>query len=332
MIVILIFFFFVYRTTDAWYSDRDFVITLASVIFVLPLCLLKRISLLGYSSFLAIVMVYYFTMMVVVYSIIGTTDSNGNPTYSLLNDASDIFQNQIDWWNWSFQFFQCAPIICFAFQCHLSSVPIYNELKDRTPKRMAIVCIFGLGNCLLLYTLCGAAGYITFFCATNSDVLVNYDDSSVTVIICRIGMGLVACFSYPILNFVSRLACNDFIVRVSSAVGRPVQKENAEDDNIRFYSITIAFFALSVIVALVVPDVNAVVSIIGAIFATLFIFGFPGLFLITLAKHNPSKSMLYKGLGIFYIVAGIFVGGVSLTVSLYNDVEALVGTVSETAC
>lgn len=245
------------------------------MIFVFPLCLLKRISLLGYSSFLAIVMVYYFTCMLVAFSFKGTTDSCGNVTPSLIQDTSSIFSD-ISWWNFSVEFFQCAPIICFAFQCHLSSVPIYNELKDRSPKRMSIVCAFGLSNCLLLYTVAGVAGYITFLSNTQSDVLLNYDDSNVWVIICRLGMGLVACFSFPILNFVSRLACNDFLVRIASAVGKPFAVEEAEDDNIRFYSITLLFFSAALLIAMFVPNVNAVISLIGSIFATLFIFGFPG--------------------------------------------------------
>lgn len=236
-------------------------------------------------------MVYYFTFMLVAFSFKGTTDSCGSKTLSLINDTSEILSD-VTWWNFSAEFFQCAPIICFAFQCHLSSVPIYNELKDRTPKRMSIVCAVGLTNCLLLYTIAGAAGYLTFLANTQSDVLLNYDETNDWVIVCRIGMGLVACFSFPILNFVSRLAVNDFMVRIASAIGKPFAKEEAEDSNLRFYSITVVFFFFALLIAMFVPDVNAVISLIGSIFATLFIFGFPGWFLVV-RKFSFLRSNIY---------------------------------------
>ena len=56
-----------------------------------------------------------------------------------------------------------------------------------------------------------------------------------------------------------------------------------------------------------------------------------GCFLITIAKFKENK-LLYKGLGALYIIVGLVVGGVSLTISLYNDVEAVRGNAPTTAC
>ena len=252
-------------------------ITAVGLVFVFPLTCLKRISLLGYSSFLAIIMVYYFTLMVIAFSLFGVIDSNGDTTLPLVGSASTIFQ-ETTWWNVSVEFFQCAPIICFAFQCHMSAVPIYRELSHRTPKRMAVVSAAGLLNCMVLYIAAGVTGYWTFLSETQSDVLKNYDENNDWVVLCRVGMGLVAGFSFPLINFVTRLACNDFYLRVRSAVGSPVDPRyhDVASTNVRFFTLTTLLFVAGLMIALFVPTVNAVISLIGSIFATLFIFGFPG--------------------------------------------------------
>lgn len=74
--------------------------------------------------------------------------------------------------NWSAQFFQAAPIICFAYQCHLTSIAVYKELSSPTPARMGAVTFIALG---IFYTSAGLFGYLTFGAETQSDVLVLQD-------------------------------------------------------------------------------------------------------------------------------------------------------------
>ena len=264
--------------TNEWYAGRAFILTTATVIFVVPLSLLKQIGMLKYSSFLAATMVLYFTLMIVVYAFIGTTTATGEETYSISVNFPEIMDQLTSSSKFKFQFFQCAPIICFAFQCHLSIVPIYAVIKDGNVVKAGGVCGVALGNCTLLYLAAGMFGYITFYCATQSDVLLNYNDGSVAVIICRIGIALVASFAYPIVNFVGRLAIDDFIKWFAVVLKKEVRPEKIEDAPLRFYTITLTLLVVSLLLAIFVPTVNAVVSLLGSIFATLFIFGFPGIF------------------------------------------------------
>ena len=247
---------------------------MTTLIIVLPLCIMKEINRLKYSSFLATAMVYYFTLMVIYFAFFGTTDDTGEETDSILNSEESVY-SQLEW-HFSFQYLQSIPIICFAFQCHLSIVPIYKAIKDPTPKLAAGVSAVGLINCTVLYILVGLFGYLTFLCLTQSDILLNYDDSNIAVIICRGGMGLVSCFAYPILNFVARLAINDFILWIAPIFSIKIKNEKIEDANLRFYSITFIVTILAVLLAIFVPTINAVVSLLGSIFAVCFIFVFPG--------------------------------------------------------
>uniref|UniRef100_A0A7S4IB43 Amino acid transporter transmembrane domain-containing protein n=1 Tax=Vannella robusta TaxID=1487602 RepID=A0A7S4IB43_9EUKA len=308
---------------DAWYASRWFIISTTTLVIVLPLCLMKEINRLKYSSFLATAMVYYFALMVIYFALMGTVDDTGAQTEPLIDNTVPIASE----WNWKFslQYFQSIPIICFAFQCHLSIIPIYKAMKDASPKRAAGISCIALINCTALYVLVGLFGYLTFFCLTQSDVLLNYDESNVAVIICRAGMGLVSCFAYPILNFVARLAINDFILWFAPVFSISIENEKIEQCNIRFYAITLIVTISAAAMAIFVPTINAVVSLLGSIFAVCFIFVFPGLFLIKLrnAKSYIKYSKILLVVGLFYIFFGIAMGAISLTLSVYNDIQFL---------
>ena len=235
---------------------------------------MKEINRLKYSSFLATIMVYYFTIMVIYYSLTGTTDESGDKTEPIIDNLNSILSN----WDWklTFQFFQSIPIICFSFQCHLSIIPIYKAMKSPSTKSIATVSGLALSNCAILYLIVGLFGKLTFVCLTQSDILLNYGDNGISILLCRIGMGLVYCFDYPILNFIGRLAVNDLLLWFAPLFGIEVKSRIVSESNIRFYSITIVFTLSAVLLATLVPTVNAIIGIVGSIFAVCFIFIFPG--------------------------------------------------------
>ena len=91
-------------------------------------------------------------------------------------------------------------------QCHVSSVPIYVGLKQRNLKVYSLVIITGVAICVLVYTLTGVFGYMTFapqFCF-YSDILRNYCPSDIPISIARALLAFVVITSYPILAFCGR--------------------------------------------------------------------------------------------------------------------------------
>ncbi len=91
-------------------------------------------------------------------------------------------------------------------QCHVSSVPVYAGLKKRNLKVYSLVVAVAVTICVLVYTLTGTFGYMTFaphFCF-NSDVLRNYCPNDVAVNIARAVLAFVIVTSYPILAFCGR--------------------------------------------------------------------------------------------------------------------------------
>lgn len=108
--------------------------------------------------------------------------------------------------SWS-SFFNSIPFVCFAFQCHVSSVPVYSGLKNRSVWRFFFVILAAVFLCTTLYSLTGAFGLITFSqkgACINSDIMRNYCPTDIPVSVARGMLFLCLVTSYPILAFCGR--------------------------------------------------------------------------------------------------------------------------------
>ena len=65
---------------------------------------------------------------------------------------------KLDW-----NIFPNFAITFFAFSCHIEFVPIYDELKDSTMKRVKKVVNRSVGTNALFYLLIGMAGYFSTY-------------------------------------------------------------------------------------------------------------------------------------------------------------------------
>lgn len=64
----------------------------------------------------------------------------------------------------------------FAFGCHLSSIVLYNEMRDRSPERFRLVIHSTMVITFFLYLSMGIAGYLNFGDDTESNIMDNYND------------------------------------------------------------------------------------------------------------------------------------------------------------
>ena len=89
----------------------------------------------------------------------------------------------------------------------MSAVPVYAGLKRRNLGVFAAVVVAAVSICLIVYTLTGTFGYLTFYTkeCIASDILRNYCPSDIMVDVARAMIGLVMVTSYPILTFCGRL-------------------------------------------------------------------------------------------------------------------------------
>uniref|UniRef100_A0AAY5KC91 Amino acid transporter transmembrane domain-containing protein n=1 Tax=Esox lucius TaxID=8010 RepID=A0AAY5KC91_ESOLU len=64
-----------------------------------------------------------------------------------------------------------VPILAFAFVCHPEVLPIYSELKDRSPRKMQNVSNLSILAMLVMYMLSALFGYLTFYENVEAELL-----------------------------------------------------------------------------------------------------------------------------------------------------------------
>ncbi|XP_034493951.1 putative sodium-coupled neutral amino acid transporter 7 isoform X3 [Ailuropoda melanoleuca] len=98
-----------------WYTDRKFTISLTAFLFILPLSIPREIGFQKYASFLSVVGTWYVTAIIIIKYI--WPDKEMTP--------GDILTRPASW----VAVFNAMPTICFGFQCHVSSVPVFNSMR-----------------------------------------------------------------------------------------------------------------------------------------------------------------------------------------------------------
>eukprot|EP00929_Paragymnodinium_shiwhaense_P009165 TRINITY_DN113222_c0_g1_i1.p1 TRINITY_DN113222_c0_g1~~TRINITY_DN113222_c0_g1_i1.p1 ORF type:complete len:490 (+),score=23.60 TRINITY_DN113222_c0_g1_i1:48-1472(+) len=186
---------------------------LTMTLFVcLPLCLLRDLSMLAYTSFFALCMFILIALTSLWLLLEGDSWYVSNaPVHHLPADEP------INWTSFGFDSFEQLPTIIFAFVCHTACLPIYSQLRSPTKERMAVVSRGSISTALVLYTVTGVAGYLTYKSYTMDALVKNFrhcwgksdldcEDQSVYIGVLN-GLFLIAVLlGYPSVHFPTRRA------------------------------------------------------------------------------------------------------------------------------
>nr|XP_006641522.1 PREDICTED: putative sodium-coupled neutral amino acid transporter 7 [Lepisosteus oculatus] len=292
-------------SSGPWYTDRKFTIVLTSVLVILPLSIPKEIGFQKYASALSVIGTWYVTIVVIVRYI--WPDSDVSPGYIPTSPSS-----------WT-AVFNAMPTICFGFQCHVSSVPVFNSMRKPEIKPWGAVVTVGMIICLFVYTGTGVCGFLSFGSSVSQDVLMSYPSDDIAVAIARAFIILCVVTSYPILHFCGRAVLEGLWLRFR---GEPVEVDVTREQRRRLLQ-TVAWFGLTLVLALFIPDIGRVISIIGGL-AACFIFVFPGLCLIQaklseIQEVKPSSWWALVSYGVFMVTLGAFIFGQTTTNAIYHD-------------
>lgn len=286
-----------------WYLNRNFVMPASSLVLILPLCFTKKIDFLKYASIMGFGTIVYVVGLIIV-------------QYARSTDTDVVIKTRPDK---IFDVFNVIPVICFGYQCHVSVIPIYSCMKHRTLKSFTIATSTAIFICVFTYTGAATFGYLTFGSKVSEDILQNYSASSPFVMVALIAMALKTYTTYPILLFCGREGISSIIKDLF------VREDTDHKELIRRCIIAAVWFFLSVFLAVVIPNIGAVIDILGSL-AAIFIFIFPGLCLM------QSSLMVDSGLvkswtklrivvAIAFLVIGSFLFGVVLTQGIFNDIH-----------
>ncbi|KFO85928.1 Putative sodium-coupled neutral amino acid transporter 7, partial [Buceros rhinoceros silvestris] len=277
-----------------WYTDRKFTISITAFLLILPLSIPKEIGFQKYASSLSVIGTWYVTAVIIIKYI--WPDKELAPVEIPTSPST-----------WT-AVFNAVPTICFGFQCHVSSVPVFNSMKQPEVKTWGA----GVSVC----------GFLTFGASVEQDVLLSYPSDDIPVALARAFIILCVLTSYPILHFCGRAVLEGLWLRYT---GVTVEEDVVRERRRRLLQ-TISWFLLPLLLALFIPDIGKVISVIGGL-AACFIFVFPGLCLIQakLSEIQETRAISWwaqVSYGVFMVTLGAFIFGQTTANAIFVDLTA----------
>lgn len=238
----------------SWYTDQYVLLLAFTIIFMFPLCMLRNISKLEYSSFIAVFLIAFFTFVISTWGVMAwargevlwnTTVHLGFPAGGVDNHPSVLKS-----------IFNVLPTITLAYGCQPNVFSIRNELSNPNKARTNI---FNISTNLLtfgLYLLMGFFGYICYPDQIPYEGnIINAIPSNVFGTVLRSLFLVAILFHFPCVHYAVR---NTIEVTFFSQYGFSW---------IRHTVMTVTVIGLSMIIAIEIPSLEKVFSLTGSIAA-----------------------------------------------------------------
>ncbi|XP_034734725.1 putative sodium-coupled neutral amino acid transporter 8a [Etheostoma cragini] len=283
------------------YTDQRFGLVLLCILLILPLSISREISFQKYTSVLGTLAAAYLTIAIII---------KYHTTPSVLVHITPLTSGISSWAS----MFSVIPTICFGFQCHEASIAIYSSMDNQRLSHWVFISVVSMIICLIIYSLTGVYGYLTFGKDVKADILMSYTGDDILMLIARLLFGVSIITIYPIILLLGRSVIQDPLL---SWRRRRYGVVTAAFESRSRYTLTVLWITVTLLIAMYVPDISKVISVIGGISA-FFIFIFPGLCLMFAMQSEPVSCKTRVTLtvwGVVTLLCGTFIFGQSTTIA-----------------
>ncbi|XP_028248755.1 sodium-coupled neutral amino acid symporter 2 [Parambassis ranga] len=303
-----------------WYTNGDYLVLLVTVVIILPLSLLRNLGYLGYTSGLSLLCMVFFLIVVIIKKFqipcplpFDVDEANDNLT-KVLNSTFNSSSSAVDYMDacrpkyfvFNSQTVYAVPILTFAFVCHPAILPMYEELKDRSRKKMQGVANVSFLAMFIMYLLAALFGYLTFNDRVGPELLHTYSKVykfDVLLLIVRLAVLTAVTLTVPVVLFPIRTSLNHILCASKGFSW------------VRHTTITIVLLAGTNALVILVPTIRDIFGFIGASAAAMLIFILPSAFYIKLVKKESMKSVQKIGASAFLICGFIvMIGSMTLII------------------
>uniref|UniRef100_A0A8C7F1T1 Sodium-coupled neutral amino acid symporter 2 n=1 Tax=Oncorhynchus kisutch TaxID=8019 RepID=A0A8C7F1T1_ONCKI len=211
-----------------------------------------------------------------------------NNTMGFLNTTAVIYNEDVctpKYFVFNSQTVYAVPILTFAFVCHPAVLPMYEELKDRSRRKMQGVANVSFLAMFIMYLLAALFGYLTFNVNVEPELLHTYSKvykSDVILLIVRLAVLTAVTLTVPVVLFPVSLTSIYLSVWLAACLSFSW---------IRHTIITVVLLASTNCLVIFVPTIRDIFGFIGASAAAMLIFILPSAFYIKLVKKEPMKSV-----------------------------------------
>lgn len=275
-------------------TDRSVVLALATVLIIFPLAAQRDISALEHASGLAILI--YFAFATAMFTLfLGSDAEHLDPPPALVkSDPSG--------------YIRAAPLTVFSYTCMPAIFPIYQELSDPTPARMAKLTTLGIGFACVVYVITGYGGYSFFGEDTRGDVLLNLATlEGAAFKWLRLAIGVSICLTYPMLMYPARRSLDQMLFN-SSEGNAPYA---------RLFVETVAIVGASLCVGIYVESLEAVMGFIGSVASTCTLLILPATIYLCISPAGLAANWHE----VAFLVTGVSLGVLGLVVHIQETFQ-----------
>ncbi|XP_028602088.2 sodium-coupled neutral amino acid symporter 1 isoform X1 [Podarcis muralis] len=300
------------ETFSAWYVDGRLLVVTVTFCIILPLCLLKNLGYLGYTSGFSLTCMVFFLIVVVYkkFEIPCRLDEK-NATASLSPNSSIAYVDtcQPKYVTINSKTVYALPTITFAFVCHPSVLPIYCELKDRSQKKMQMVSRISFFAMFVMYFLTAIFGYLTFYETVSSDLLHKYQNKDdILILTVRVAVIAAVILTVPVLFFTVRSSIFELTRKTKFHLCRHVV-------------VTVILLAIINLLVIFIPSMKDIFGVVGVTSANMLIFILPSSLYLKITHQDGSK-LIQRIWASLFLALGVMFSLVSIPLVIYDWVHS----------
>ena len=218
--------------------------------------------------------------------------------------------------------FNAIPSVFLAFLFQFNVFPIYLSLKEKNLDSMMKATKIGVGYSLFIFLIVGIIGFLLYGLNMNETLLecLSQDMTKFRnisgfikflIIIISVSFVTTCLTSFPILFLSLRENFINSMIFCIKNMGHKNENNNYISEK-GLNIITISLYVVIVLMAIILPKLKVIFSIVGATVGTFIAFILPNLFYIRIChmsqkNYNLSLPKFFVGLGIFFLFISFIV-------------------------
>ncbi|XP_026556383.1 sodium-coupled neutral amino acid transporter 1 [Pseudonaja textilis] len=295
------------NTFVAWYLDERVLVVAVTFLIILPLCLLKNLGYLGYTSGFSLTCMVFF-LIVVIYKKFQFScpflDRNATDAISS-NFSFGTEACRPKYVTFNSKSVYALPTLAFAFVCHPSVLPIYSELKDHSQKRMQMVTKISFFAMFVMYFLTAIFGYLTFYESVQSDLLHKYQNKDdILVLTVRVAVIVAVILTVPVLFFTVRSSIFELAGKTKFHLCQHIV-------------ITLILLMIINLLVIFIPSMKDIFGVVGTTSANMLIFILPSSLYLKITDQDSSK-LIQRIWASLFLALGILFSMVSIPLVIYD--------------
>ncbi|VDM42660.1 unnamed protein product [Toxocara canis] len=199
------------------------------------------------------------------------------------------------------------PIISMALSCQTQMFCVADCIKDPATTKVDTIVSGAVNICSAIYAAVGLFGYVAFHDKQlHGDILLYLHPSLLTQWL-KLAFMLSVAVSVPLMLFPCRNACYNLFLR--SSIGEYTRNEMPV---VTFVVLTVVLLLIDLLVAVLVPNVEFVLGLTGALIGSLVTIIIPSILFIAVCPLNKSNESL-----VLYAKISVVVGALMLVGSTW---------------